>query len=278
MKKNSHKIIFILGLLVFSYPLIGNRLSTTAYQSNIKEYNEVIRKTNKEDLEKEKEKVKKHNQELEEADLNYVDVFSDDPTLENKGSKSYYDALNLGEVIASIEIPKIGVNIPIYHGTSEKVLSKGAGHLENSALPSSELGTHSVVTAHRGLPSSKLFRDLNKVEIGDKFFIKVLDENIAYEIESIEVVLPSETNWLKSDDNLNKMTLLTCEPYMINTHRMLVTGHQVPYVEEISETVKVEETNYTYYLFIGFIPLLFSILMLVVLRVIYKKRKRDEIL
>lgn len=273
MKKNSHRIIFVLGLLVFLYPVLSNRLSTTAYQSNIKEYNEIIDNTVKENLEKEKEKVKKHNQELEEADLNYVDVYSDDPNLENKGSKSYYDALNLGDVIASIEIPKIDVNIPIYHGTSEKVLSKGAGHLENSALPSSELGTHSVITAHRGLPSSKLFRDLNKLEVGDQFFVKVLDENIAYEISSIEIVLPSETNWLKSDEGLNKMTLLTCEPYMINTHRMLVTGHQVPYVEEVVETIKKDNVNYTYYLYVGFVALFFALFIFLILRAVYKRKK-----
>ena len=271
MKKNLHKIIFVLGILVFLFPILGNRLSTRAYQSNINEYNEIIRNTDKELIKKEKEKVKKHNEKLDDVETNYVDVYSDNPTNENQASQSYYDALNLGSMIGSVEIPKINVDVPIYHGTSDKVLSKGAGHLVNSALPSSELGTHSVITAHRGLPSSKLFRNLDKMEIGDHFFVNVLDEKIAYEVKSIEIVLPQETTWLRSDQDLNKMTLLTCEPYMINTHRMLVTGHKISYTDEEQDININKKTNNDSLLIIagtGLILLLSSATYIV-----YKKRR-----
>ncbi|MFK4998275.1 class C sortase [Bacillus sp. N9] len=177
--------------------------------------------------------------------MNFVDPFALDRPNE-QSTTSYYDALNVGSTIGSVIIPEIKVEIPIYHGTSDDVLSKGAGHLENSSLPSSKLGTHSVITAHRGLPSSKLFRDLDKLTIGDQFYVRVLDETLAYEVESINIVLPHETDWLIMEEDQNKMTLLTCDPYMINSHRMLVTGHQVPYVPNQIEAEKNNEDKPNY--------------------------------
>src|SRR5699024_2790663 len=186
------------------------------------------------------------------------------------GTKSYYNALNIGPAIGSVEIPTLNVELPIYHGTSDDVLSQGVGHLENSSLPSTELGTHSVITAHRGLPSSKLFRDLDKMKIGDTFFVQVLDETIAYEVESIDIVLPSETEWLTMEEDENKMTLLTCDPYMINTHRMLVTGHQIPYNPEVKPKKTKDYSDY--YLLAG-------VLLVLIILIIYltrKKRKQGE--
>lgn len=228
MKKKYLILLFVLGLSIFLYPIISNKFATTSYQDIIKKYNDEILDVDKSVIDNEKEKVEKHNKELLSSSLNFSDPFTSDKE-EKKDNISYYDALSLGEIIASVEIPKINVEIPIYHGTSSNVLSKGAGHLKKSSLPSAELGGHSVITAHRGLATSKLFRDLDKLEIGDNFYIKVLDETIAYEVKKINSVLPNETDWLKMDESLNQMTLLTCEPYMINTHRMLVTGEKIVY-------------------------------------------------
>ena len=275
MRKLIFPIIFIIGLGIFLYPIISNLVATTAHQSVIKAYNEKVDQLDEETIEKEKEKLEKHNEELAESDLNFVDPFAeskpDENTETSSGLTSYYDALNIDPAIGSIKIPKIDVAIPIYHGTSEDVLSRGAGHLENSSLPSSELGTHSVITAHRGLPSSKLFRDLNKVQIGDMFFTEVLGETIAYEINSIDIVLPNETNWIQMEADKNKMTLLTCEPYMINSHRMLVTGHQVPY--DPKEKVEPEPKSYIIYYIIGALVLLILIIYL-----IRRKKKRVDAL
>ncbi len=265
MKKIILICIFMLGLGLVLYPIISNMFATTAYQARIKSYDEIIEKMDKDSLDKEKNKVKKHNEDLASSDLNVIDPFSESSSDQDVKKTNYYDALNIGPIIGSVEVPKININIPIYHGTSEKVLSKGAGHLENSSLPSTELGTHCVITAHRGLPTSKLFRNLNDVEIGDEFYVKVLDDVIAYKVDSIKKVLPSETDWVTMEKNLNKMTLLTCDPYMINTHRLLVTGHRIPYVAP----KEVEKSNNIIYYVIG------AVLLLVILLIIYRKKKKS---
>lgn len=269
MRKIIFISIFVLGLGIFLYPIISNMIATTGYQSVIADNEKKIKELDKKDIEVEKEKIKQHNDELEDFEMDFVDPFGEDETEAKVGLQSYYDALNLAPAIGSVDIPKINVQVPIYHGTSEEVLSQGAGHLENSSLPSSELGTHSVITAHRGLPSSKLFRDLNKVEIGDMFFTEVLDEKIAYKVDSIDTVLPTETGWLQMEDDVNKMTLLTCEPYMINSHRMLVTGKQVPYNPE--EAGAEKKINYKPYLILGALAIFLLIVYLV-----RRRKKRGE--
>lgn len=270
MKKIIFVSIFVLGLGIFLYPIVSNMLATTAHQSTIKEYHQTVEQMDAASIEKEKKKVEEHNDELAQSDLNFVDPFAEEKPDEEQGTKSYYDALNIGPAIGSVEIPKINVELPIYHGTSDDVLSRGAGHLENSSLPSNKLGTHSVITAHRGLPSSKLFRNLDDVQIGDHFYVEVLDEILAYEVDSIDVVLPSETEWLTMEEDENKMTLLTCDPYMINTHRMLVTGHQVPYIPGQEAAEKV--TDYKLYYVIGGL----AVLLLVILLIRKRLKKQGE--
>lgn len=246
-------MVFIIGLGLFSYPIISNLFSTKEHHTIVSEYNEIIQKMEVEQLEKEKRKVDIHNERLFKSGVSYVDPFSEDDSSEGTpGSRSYYDALNIGPAIGSIMIPKINVEIPIYHGTDEKVLSTGVGHLENSSLPSGKLGTHSVLTAHRGLPSSIMFRNLDELTIGDQFYVQVLNETLLYQVHDINVVLPHETDWLKMDRNQNIMTLLTCEPYMINTHRLLVTGHLIP-PEQAKEQQNVTHNDNDLYLIIAII-------------------------
>lgn len=272
MKKLIILFIFIVGACVFMYPIVSNIFATTAHQKTIRTYHETITKIPKNDIDLEKDKVEKHNEELASSDLNFVDPFSEKGTkkVENEGTKSYYDALNIGPSIGIVRIPKINVELPIYHGSSEKVLSQGAGHLENSSLPSGKLGTHTVITAHRGLPTATMFRDLGDLEIGDLFFIEVLDEVIAYEVENINIVEPTETNWLKIDKEKNQATLLTCHPYMINSHRLLVTGKQVPYEPEQDKEIK----NFTFLYMIGALAIILLIALLLILLVRRKSKKK----
>ncbi|GIP62669.1 class C sortase [Virgibacillus pantothenticus] len=265
-------IIFLIGLGVFSYPMISNILSTQVHQSVVKEYAETVEKMDKKEVEQEKKKADEHNKELENSEVDFVDPFSEEGSKGNKtaGNKSYYDALNIAPAIGSIEIPKIGSNLPIYHGTGEDVLSRGVGHLENSSLPTGKPGTHSVLTAHRGLPSAELFRNLDELGKGDQFFVNVLDEKYAYEVYDVEVVLPHETQWLQTDDNEEYMTLLTCEPYMLNTHRMLVKGKRVPYDESMaSATEEIGTFNYWYLVGAG-------ILLILILFWLWRRRKRKN--
>lgn len=272
MRKYLFIITFVVGLGIFLYPTISNIFATTAHQTTIKSYEETIEQMDAHAMKEEKKRIENHNDELAESDLNFVDPFSDNKEEEESGNKSYYDALNIAPAIGSVEIPKLNVELPIYHGTSDDVLSRGAGHLENSSLPSSKSGTHSVVTAHRGLPSSKLFRDLDELTIGDQFYVQVLDETIAYEIDSVDIVLPSETEWLTMNEDENKMTLLTCDPYMVNTHRMLVTGHQVPYDPDSIEEI-VQNNDHILYFIVG----LLLVLLLIIFLLRRNKQKKGEV-
>lgn len=131
-----------------------------------------------------------------------------------------------------VSINKIKVELPIYHGTSEQVLSVAAGHLEGSSLPVGGIGTHAVLSAYRGLPTSKLFTDLDKIEIGDTFTITILNRLMTYEVDQIEIVEPSDIKKLKVDPNQDYVTLMTCTPYGINSHRMLVRGKRIENIKE----------------------------------------------
>lgn len=146
-----------------------------------------------------------------------------------------YDTLlnpNGDEVMGYIEIPKINVNLAIYHGTGVTALENGVGHVEGTSLPIGGEGTHAVLSAHRGLPSAKLFTDLDQMQEGDVFYIHVLDEVHAYQVDQILTVLPSETEALGIEEGKDYVTLLTCTPYAVNTHRLLVRGHRIAYDEK----------------------------------------------
>lgn len=148
--------------------------------------------------------------------------------------QNYLECLNINGdgVMGYIEIPRIDVRLPIYHGSSEEVLQQGVGHIESTALPIGGDYTHAVLTGHRGLPSAKLFTDLDRLEIGDQFYIHVLDEVLAYEIDEINTVLPDQLQELQPIEGRDLVTLVTCTPYGVNTHRMLVRGTRVPYIPE----------------------------------------------
>ena len=162
------------------------------------------------------------------------DPFSEDVQEE---SVDYTEILNVNGTMGVLEIPKIKVNLPIYHGTSESVLSKGAGHLKNTSLPVGGTETHAVLTGHRGYAGAKLFTDLDQLVMGDRFYLHVLDKTLTYEVDQILVVTPEQTEALKPVDGQDFVTLLTCTPYQINSHRLLVRGKRV---EEHQTAVKPE--------------------------------------
>src|SRR5690625_2924998 len=275
MKKTLLIIVFIIGLGIFSYPIISNHFSTKAQQTVVKEYREAIQEMDMTTIEQERKKADVHNEKLKSSQLDFVDPFSDEQT-KSTGNKSYYNALNIGPAIGNLEIPKIDVQLPMFHGTNDGVLSRGVGHLENSSLPTGNTGTHSVLTAHRGLPSSKLFRDLDQLVIGDEFFIQVLDEIYAYQVFDIEIVLPHQTEWLQLNDDEEIVTLLTCEPYMVNTHRMLVKGKRVPYQPTKETPSKSDSIPLFVYILIGIVSLLL-VVRLIHHRIKKARLNRDEI-
>ena len=224
-------VIFITGMLIFFYPIVSNWLSSKVHYTVISEHNEVIANMSDEQKKKELEKAKEYNESVQESSIPIEDPFAEN--IEEEVATGYFDVLDIGEALGYLEIPAIDVELPIYHGVSEKVLQKGIGHMSNSSFPIGGHGTHSALTGHRGLPSSKLFRHLDKVQIGDVFYINTLGETLAYEVDDIKIVLPNETQWLDIDPEKDYVTLITCEPYMINTHRLLVRGERIPYEEAI---------------------------------------------
>ena len=225
-------IIFITGLGIASYPFISNMVAQRHASQVVKDYETNVEEMDEEKIDAMKEAAKKYNEQLS----NVVSV--DDENENNEQGESYADLLNIGESLGYITIPKIDVNLPIYNGTSQDVLPKGVGHMEQSSYPLGGVSTHCVLTGHRGLPSAVLFTDLDKLEIGDEFYLHVLDEILAYKVDQIKVVEPNESGDLEIIDGKDYCTLVTCTPYAINSHRLLVRGERTEYKGEQDKQTK----------------------------------------
>lgn len=263
MKKRTTTIVIILiflaGLSLLLYPFISNEWNTYRQKQLISSYESVI--TDKEqagaiDYKAEMEAAIAYNDELVPSIL--PDSFAVAEAAEEVDPE-YMAALNIAGdgIMGVIEIPKIDISLPIYHTTSKEVLEKAAGHLEGSSLPIGGEDTHAVITAHRGLPSAALFTDLDRLKEGDHFLIHVLDETLCYEVDQILTVEPDETDALAVEEGEDLVTLITCTPYGVNTHRLMVRGHRVPYVEEevADESVPLSQmslhTNYLLWVVVG---------------------------
>lgn len=251
-------IIFLAGLSLLLYPFVANQWNNYRHKQLISGYEQVV--SDKEaaegiDYDAERKKAEDYNEALLPCVL--PDSFA---LAESSGvDPVYMNTLNIAgdEMMGSVEIPKINIKIPIYHTTEEDVLNKGAGHLEGSSLPVGGANTHAVISAHRGLPSASLFTDLDQMKVGDHFLLHVLDETLCYEVDKISVVKPEDTSALAVEDGQDLVTLLTCTPYGVNTERLLVRGHRVPYVEEEVKEEKTVlsgsslHTNYLLWVFVG---------------------------
>lgn len=251
-------IIFLAGLSLLLYPFVANQWNNYRQKQLISGYEQVV--SEKEaaegiDYDAERKKAEDYNEALLPCVL--PDSFA---LAESSGvDPVYMNTLNIAgdEMMGSVEIPKINIKIPIYHTTEEDVLNKGAGHLEGSSLPVGGANTHAVISAHRGLPSASLFTDLDQMKVGDHFLLHVLDETLCYEVDKISVVKPEDTSALAVENGQDLVTLLTCTPYGVNTERLLVRGHRVPYVEEEVKEEKTVlsgsslHTNYLLWVFVG---------------------------
>lgn len=235
-------LIFLLGLGIMLYPLISNAYIEYKQKSVITNYEETVKEMPKDTINEELERARDYNKLLIGTAI-VTDPFDPEAQKKLEESSDYFNILNLDEkgLMGYVVIPKINVNLPIYHGTSEEVLQKGVGHLQNTSLPVGGESTHAVLSGHTGLSSAKLFTDLDKLEEGNIFYIKTLGETFAYEVDQIKIVEPHETSDLLIESDKDYVTLVTCTPYSINTHRLLVRGTRVPYTEEVEEEIKKEE-------------------------------------
>ena len=243
MKKNRSTIIliliFLVGLSVMLYPTVSDYINQKNQSRAVASYSEEVENLSDVDYQAYFDAADDYNRRLAET----PDAF-----YRPEEVSGYTDTLDVSGtgIVGYITISKIGVELPIYHGTSDGVLQVAAGHLEGSSLPVGGAGTHAVISAHRGLPSAKLFTNLDELEVGDTFTITVLDRVLTYEVDQISIVLPTETDLLQPVEGKDYVTLMTCTPYGINTHRLLVRGRRVEtpdqykHLRVTAEALKIE--------------------------------------
>ena len=223
--------VVALGLLL--YPLVGELLSEKYHSDVETAYTAAIEDTDDAELTAQRQAAQQYNAMLANATISEGGASA--PPL------AYADQLTVGGVMAYIDIPKINVYLPVQHGTGAETLERSVGHVMGTSLPVGGSSTHAVLSAHSGMASSKLFSDIDQLEKGDTFYIHVLGEVLAYEVDNINTVLPTDTSLLQIEDGKDLVTLVTCTPFGINTHRILVRGHRVPYVPEQEATATAEK-------------------------------------
>ena len=228
-------LLFGIAIALMMYPFISNYLFEHKTDSTVEAIQQAAQEIDDSEQQAAIEDARKYNQTLANGHVTLTDPFIEDKS--NKDSGSYDSLLNLSDdgVMGTVEIPSIGVSLPIYHGTSDAVLKKGAGHLQGTSLPIGGESTHTVITGHTGLSNAKLFTDLTQVEEGEVFFLNVMGEKLAYKVDQIKVVLPTELDDLKIVPGEDYCTLLTCTPYGVNDHRLLVRGERTDYQEAVEE-------------------------------------------
>lgn len=241
-------LIIAVGVIGLLYPTISNYLNERNSSRVIQSYDATVAQLGEEQRQKRLQEAHEYNQALllrngyeapmKDKDGNYI------------SGEGYDEILNISGdgIMGYLIIPKLDETVSIYHGTSESVLQSGIGHLENTSLPVGGESTHAALSGHRGLPSRQLFTDLDQMEVGDVFYIKVLEETLAYQVDQIQTVLPVEMKPLAIEAGRDYVTLITCTPYTVNTHRLLVRGTRIPYeeaekIEEQTEQVAPPETQ-----------------------------------
>lgn len=238
----------LLGLAFILYPFFSQLFYDQDASTEVIDFQEAVQAIDPPELKTESVKRAEAYNEALEPNLRWIDPYSE--AEREEGVAIYAEMLKVKEKIGVIHIPKINVSLPLYAGTAESILQKGIGHLEGTSLPVGGINTHSVVTAHRGLPEARLFTDLDKMEVGDVFSVETMGGEIFYEVDEVVTVEPHETDYVKIIEGEDYLTLLTCTPYMINSHRLLVRGTRTdaPPEEELKEIKEVQEKDFMYYL------------------------------
>lgn len=277
-------LLFLIGFGILVYPTVADQWNTYRQSRLISSYENTIEEMEPEDFTAEWEKARSFNGTLTQNSI-YGDVFGEeDQKLEDT---EYWQVLNVGGdgVMGYLSIPKINIKLSIYHGTSDEVLQTGVGHLNGTKLPIGGESTHSVLAAHRGLPSARLFTDIDQLKKGDKFYIHVLDETLAYQVDQIlDMVDKDDTETLEKalqiEEGKDQVTLFTCTPYGVNSHRLLVRGTRVPYEgeEEVSSTpvdtmLQAVQNYYMLYLILG---LSVTLLIILFLRILMRPGKKNR--
>lgn len=268
-------VVMLLGTAMLCYPLISSWYAERTKSEIKTKYLQTVESTDEDQLQKTREQAEEYNRRLLNTigDANAIlKVIPDyDSILQINGSS----------VIGYISIPKINVDLPIYHGVSEEALAHGAGHMPTSSFPIGGVGTHAAISAHTGTASDKLFTNLDQLEIGDVFYLTVLSETMAYEVDQIKIVLPTQTEDLQINPDKDLVTLITCTPYGVNTHRLLVRGHRIELDTDAADNVadtsapsgSTWSAKYLQGILIG---ICLSIGSIELLLLVYRMKKREE--
>lgn len=265
LNKRKDILIFFIGMALVCYPIISNYFENITQEKMIKTYDNQVNNLSSDNINDMLDEAKKWNENLY---LNQHGILSTD------NSNNYNDILNINDgIMGSIEIPSIDLNIAIYHGTSDHVLSTGAGHFNDTSLPIGGKNTHAVLTSHRGLPSAKLFTRLDELKLNDKFYINILNDTLAYQIEAINVVEPAvlEEQGFPIEEGKDLVTLITCTPYGINTHRLVITAHRIPFDLKDKKLIQQNIPSFREIAFYS-IPVIFSVIGIF----IFKKKRKEH--
>lgn len=242
------RIIFLAGFLLLLYPLISNMVHQRHQSDAVASYDSAVSNRSEEEIQEILNQATEYNNMLFQSNGAIVDNM-DTSILSDE---SYNSLLNQANgIMGSIEIPKIDVDLPVYHGTEDDVLSVGVGHIQGTSLPVGGENTHCVLSGHRGLPGSSLFTRLDEMKEGDLFFLSVMGETLAYKVYDIQVVDPDNTEVLEITAGKDDVSLVTCTPYGLNTHRLVVTGERVPYEESEYNSIGSELPSLRELLFIA---------------------------
>lgn len=274
-------LLFLAGFGILAYPTIADQWNNYRQNRLISDYEGAVSQMEPEDFEKEWKAARDFNATLERNNV-YGDVFGQESReLEDT---DYWKVLNVGGdgVMGYLTIPKIDVRLAVYHGTGDEVLQTGVGHLSGTKLPIGGESTHSVLAAHRGLPSARLFTDVDQMERGDQFYLHILDQVLAYQTDQILPMVDKDdaetlAEALQIQAGEDQVTLFTCTPYGVNSHRLLVRGHRVPYNGEEEESpadtmLRAVRDYYMFYLIIG---LCLTLLIICIMRAVFNRNKRE---
>lgn len=263
-------VIFFIGVGILLYPTVSNWWNSFHQSRAIANYAEAVSSLSDEDCRKYMQAAQEYNHKHYEKKNRFS---SSDTEL-----REYNDLLNIDStgIIGYIEIEKIKVSLPIYHGTADSVLQIATGHVDWSSLPIGGENTHSVISGHRGLPSAKLFTDLDELEEGDTFVIRVLNEVLTYEIDQILIVLPDDTSALEIVDGQDYVTLVTCTPYGINTHRLLVRGHRTENKKDFSDIKVTSDLTRIEPLIVASVIAAPLLILFFIIVVVYDKKRKNK--
>ena len=270
MRDKIAKLLFIIGIILLLFPIVSRIITNTTQTSVVYKYEDNISSIEKKILDSIKARIEEYNFNLS----NNKPTVVIDESIDKLDYSSSFDFYEEGETIGSINIPKIETLLPIYDDIVNNNLEKGAVHLKDTSYPNGQIGTHSVIVGHSGLTIASIFDNIDKLQMGDIFSINYLGIVTNYKVISTKVVLPYETENLKIDDNKCLVTLVTCTPKGVNSHRLLVTGEKIELEENNNEKKKTKNYTTRYYIIAALI-LLFATSTLIVFAIIDKKNKKE---